>query len=412
MHSVPLYPVLGNHEHHARLYFDYFSLPGNESWYSFNFGNAHFVVLDSDVDQLSDGGEQLAWLEDDLAASAATWKFVNFHHPPFSAGGAYHASDRLVRKNILHPIFERHGVDMVICGHDHNYERTKPIGTNRSGHAVTYVVAGNGGTPMRWAGTREWTVHVQRVFGFVTVDIDGAQAHLQAHDTHGNVIDQLLIDKVDEVSYAAYLESALDFYAIEDPVIATDHYEEGDDLFDEDLYEEALVEFIAAHEADPTCIEAVGGIADSLIELERFDEAIEWALRGLEILPQFPNTYETLVEAHRGLGDHEAALEWARRWLEVGPDSPDACEAMAEIHADRGDLDAAVDEMQRAISILPSDAELHFGLGALYERLGERESAFLSYARGLYWFTEEDGQDREDIEEYEKTRDRVLAWAG
>jgi hypothetical protein len=409
MHSVPLYPVLGNHEYHARLYFDSFSLPGNERWYSFDFGNSHFVVLDSDVDELTEGGEQLEWLEDDLGESTAAWKFVNFHHPLFSSSRDYHSSDRLLRKNVLHPIFERHGVDMVFAGHDHNYERTRPIGSP-GGHAVSYVVAGNGGTPMHWAATREWTVHSQRVFGFVTVDLDGARAHLLARDTHGNVIDALAIDKADEAAYSAYLGSALDFDAIEDPVIAAAHWAAGDELFDDDEYEAALAELMAAYEADGTTIRAVAEIAECLLKLGRPEEAIEWALEGIEILPQFPDTYEVLVAAYHELGDDQAAFEWAGRWMQVDPDSPDACEAMAEIHADHGDVEAAVDDMHRAISILPSDVELHFGLGQLYEQLGERESAFLAYARGLYWFMEKDGQDREDVEEYEMIRDRVLAW--
>jgi 3',5'-cyclic AMP phosphodiesterase CpdA len=408
MHSVPLYPVLGNHEKNARIYFDSFSLPGNERWYSFDFGNAHFVVLDSDVDELTEDGEQLEWLEQDLEASTAAWKFVNFHHPPFSASRDYHSSERLLRKNVLHPIFEPHGVDMVFSGHDHNYERTRPIGSP-GGHAVTYVVAGNGGTPMHRAATREWTAFSQRVFGFVTVDIDGARAHLRGLDDHGAVIDELVVDKSDESSYAAYLGSALDFGAIDDPVEAARLWDSGDDLFDDDDYEAALPVLMAAYEADPTTIRAVAEIAVCLIELGRVDEAIEWAIRGTEILSQCPEPYEALVKAFRTVGNSTEALDWALRWAAIEPDTPDAREAMAKIHADRGDLEKAIEEMRRAVAILPSDAELHFDLGRLYERAGDAENALVSVVRGLYWFMDEDEEDRKDAELHRRALDRALA---
>jgi tetratricopeptide (TPR) repeat protein len=298
---------------------------------------------------------------------------------------------------------------LLFSGHDHDYERMLPIGSKNGEHKVTYVIAGNGGTPLRWVGTREWTVHAQRVFGFVTVDIDGPRLHLQSHTLDGDVIDELVLDKADAAAYHEYVDTALDFEAIEDPVVATDRYEAGDDLADEDLFEEALVEFLAAYEADPTCIEAMGGIADSLLELGRTEEAIEWALTGIEILPQFTGTYEVLVEGYHELGDDDTAFEWASRWRKIAPDSTGPDEAVAEIYLNRNELNAAIDALQRALVILPSDAEIHFDLGALYEEVGDSESALVSYFRGLYWFMEEHEQDEEDLEEYLEIRDRVAA---
>lgn len=410
MHSVPVFPVLGNHEDRAPLFFDYFSLPGNEAWYSFDFGNAHFVVLDSpNEEQMEIDSEQIRWLQDDLAANTATWTFVNFHHPLFSSGGFYHAGHRLDLKNLLHPIFQRYGVDFVFNGHDHDYERMRPIGSSQSDHKVTYVISGNGGTPLRWVGAREWTVHSQRVFGFVTVDIDGTRLHLQSHTVDGEVIDELHLDKGDEISYGEYLASGLDLDAIEDPVISTELFETGDDFLDEDLYVAALIRFLAAYEADPTCIEAVGEIADGYLELRRPREAIEWALRGIEILPQFTGTYDVLVEAHHELGDDESALEWALRWHEIAPDSTSPQEAMAEIYEDRGDFDAAIEALEWALAIVPSDAEIHFNLGRLFEKKGDLETALVSYVRGLYWFMDEKDPEEEDYQEYLVIRQKVQA---
>jgi Flp pilus assembly protein TadD len=406
MQSVPLYPVLGNHEMGAQLFLDYFSLPGNERWYSFDVGNAHFVVLESDLTRLAPGNEQLAWLERDLAVSEATWKFVNLHHPLFSASRDYHESARLERKNLLHPIFERHRVDMVFCGHDHVYERTRPIGSP-GGHAVSYVVAGNGGTPLHWAARREWTAHSERVFGFVTVDVDGARAHLRALDLDGAVIDELVVDKTDGASYASPLASTLDFGAIEDPVEAARLWGEGDRLFDDGDFSSALPALMAAYEADRTTIRAVAEAATCLCELGRVDEAIAWALRGVEILPQSPEPYEALVDAYRRAGDDDAALRWAERWAAIEPDTPDARAAMAAIRLARGELEAATAELEKAVAILPSDAGLQFALGRLYEQSGDPHDAVAAYTRGLYWFMEEDDQDEEELQEELEVRGRV-----
>ncbi len=409
MHSVTLFTVLGNHEKNAQLYFDYFSLPGNERWYSFDFGNAHFVVLDSDVNELKEGGEQLRWLEDDLQNNDAAWTFVNLHHPLFSASRDYHETERLHRKNTLHPIFERHEVDMVFSGHDHNYERTVPIGTHASGRAITYIVAGNGGTPMHWAAVRDWTAYSRRVFGFVTVDVDGSRVVLEAHDSNGTVFDVLLVDKSEEASYKNYLASALEFDTIQDPVAAAAHYAAGDELLDDEQYEAAMAEFTIAVGADSTTIRAVAGIARCLLELGRPEEAIEWGRRGVDILPQCPEPYEVLVDAYHTLGDDSAALEWGEIWAAVEPDTPDAHETMAEIHLDRGDLEAAISQLELAVEILPSDAELQFDLATLYERTGATEKALVATVRGLYWFTEEEDQDGGEIEKYVKGKRRVLA---
>lgn len=406
MQSVPVYPVLGNHEQGAQLFLDYFSLPGNERWYSFDFGNSHFVVLESDLARLAAGGEQLAWLERELAASTATWKFVSLHHPPFSASRDYHESDRLRRKSLLHPIFERHGVDMVFSGHDHNYERTRPIGSP-GGHAVSYVVAGNGGTPMHWAAQREWTVYSERAFGFVTVDIEGPRAHLRALDLAGSVIDELVVDKADDSSYAPYLASTLDIGAIEDPLEAARLWNAGDELFDDGDCEAALPVLTAAFEADPTTIRAVAELAECLIELGRVEEAISWAVRGTEILPQCPEPYVALVAAYHRLGDDDTALQWGERWAAVEPDTPDAHQAMAAIYLARRELGGAIAELERAAAILPSDAELQFALGSLYEQAGDREDAVVAYTRGLYWFMEEDGQEEVEKLRQLAVRDRV-----
>ena len=137
--QVPLFGALGNHEANSSLYLSAFHLPGNEQWYSFDYGDVHVVALQVDgYGSVSSDSEQITWLENDLAHAAQSWKVVFFHYPPYSSGA--HGSDLTVRA-VLEPIFVRHGVDLVFNGHDHDYERSVVS------HTV-YVVTGGGGAPL------------------------------------------------------------------------------------------------------------------------------------------------------------------------------------------------------------------------------------------------------------------------
>lgn len=125
-----IWPVIGNHDVHfdpaGGPWLDAFHTPANnptgtELYYSFDYGNVHFVVLDTHVSSFSPGSAQLAWAAADLAGSMATWKVVAFHVPPYSGGT--HADSASVKSNIL-PVLEAAGVDLVLAGHSHVYERT------------------------------------------------------------------------------------------------------------------------------------------------------------------------------------------------------------------------------------------------------------------------------------------------
>ncbi|MCF8277032.1 MAG: metallophosphoesterase family protein [Flavobacteriales bacterium] len=117
-------------------YYDIFHFPtqaecggvasGTEAYYSFNYGNAHFISLDSHQSDRAVGGTMYKWLESDLANNTAKWLIVFWHHPAYSMGS--HNSDkedRLIemRENFL-PLLEQHGVDAIFSGHSHTYERS------------------------------------------------------------------------------------------------------------------------------------------------------------------------------------------------------------------------------------------------------------------------------------------------
>ncbi len=137
-----LWSTRGNHEMSESVYYGIFDLPtlgegggfasGTESYYSFDYGNVHFICLNSEESNLSSNTESAMyeWLEQDLADTMQDWTIAFWHHPPYSKGS--HDSDnfsdssgRLVymRENAL-PILEAGGVDLVLTGHSHCYERS------------------------------------------------------------------------------------------------------------------------------------------------------------------------------------------------------------------------------------------------------------------------------------------------
>lgn len=143
LRNTVLWPSLGNHEAasvntslQTGPYYAAHVLPsagqaggiasGTEAYYSFDYGNAHFVVLDSQDSSRSVGGPMLTWLANDLAATSQQWLIAYWHHPPYSKGS--HDSDSEsqlyeMRERAL-PILEAAGVDLVLSGHSHAYERS------------------------------------------------------------------------------------------------------------------------------------------------------------------------------------------------------------------------------------------------------------------------------------------------
>lgn len=138
-----LWPTLGNHDTAqsenppAGLpYFAMFTLPANaeaggiasgtEKYYSFDYGNIHFICLDSMTSDRSATGPMATWLRADLASSSRQWTIAFWHHPPYSKGSHDSDTDPILaamRQNFL-PILEEAGVDLILAGHSHSYERS------------------------------------------------------------------------------------------------------------------------------------------------------------------------------------------------------------------------------------------------------------------------------------------------
>src|SRR6058998_163677 len=160
MSSVPFFPSLGNHDYgpNPAAYLALHALPtetvplaDRQKYYSFDWGNVHFISLDGHESlerAVNYGGPMLQWLENDLRSTRQFWRIAYFHYPPFAAGpnmNDFHSA--YVRDKVV-PILENYGVQVVLTGHEHSYQRSRPtrksafvpseIGTN-------YISSGGGG---------------------------------------------------------------------------------------------------------------------------------------------------------------------------------------------------------------------------------------------------------------------------
>ncbi len=197
--TIPYYPSLGNHEHNSDYYFDYFSLPHNERYYSFNYGNSHFVVLDSNAPFVFEPAQK-KWLIKDLeSATDAIFKFVMFHHPPYSS--SEREENTYIRTSWC-PIFEKFGVDIVFNGHDHFYERsfvkTKSSSKENESHnsGIYYIITGGGGAPLyNLVKNNPLSVKKSKEHHFIEIRIEGKNLIARAINLNGEQIDYFEIKK-------------------------------------------------------------------------------------------------------------------------------------------------------------------------------------------------------------------------
>jgi hypothetical protein len=211
MRNTAYFPVLGNHEHDSRFYFDFFDLPGNERYYSFSVGDALFLFLDTEGAHIekpayvSEENEELfwrnvsleymqmqkSWVEKQLQIyDEAGFVFVFFHQPLFSIKRT-RVEDTKLRRKFWGDIFERHGVQIVLNGHDHHYHHAYHGGTH-------YVTTAGGGAGLYEPDTPQpETLFFKKIEHFVTVDVGLQSAKLTAIDINGEIIEEIVVQRRD-----------------------------------------------------------------------------------------------------------------------------------------------------------------------------------------------------------------------
>jgi len=216
---VPYMTAVGNHEYDddpsLSAYRDKFVLPNDERWYSFDWGNTHFISLDLGPSYASPiGNERLEWLRNDLARSSnnpsISWIIVFTHFPLYSSGSS-HGSD-VSHRSVLVPIFEEFGVNIVFSGHEHVYERTHPImsekvtdfnpGSYSNPQGIIYVITGGGGRDLHsFSGAApNWSAYRESIYHYVRVSVFDSRLQVESFSVEERgemtrIIDSFIISK-------------------------------------------------------------------------------------------------------------------------------------------------------------------------------------------------------------------------
>ena len=190
LRKVAFFPALGNHERNDRSFYDFFDL-STTPYYSFDWGTCHFIVLDSDITNVSKSetareafwSAQVRWLEEDLQKSqSADFRFVSAHHPPVTAVERRQGDNP--HMTALMPMFEKYKVTAGFFGHDHNYQHYLKNG-------VHYFTTGGGGAPLYDVDKppEGITKRVARTENFVVVNVKEKTARVEAFKPDGQILE-------------------------------------------------------------------------------------------------------------------------------------------------------------------------------------------------------------------------------
>lgn len=214
MRRLPFFSAPGNHEYYtgfAAPYLAGISVPESGvpvadqgRYYSFDRGHAHFVSLDSNLLATSSATEMLAWLDADLAATSQYWRIVFLHHTPYPT--SFHLGDPLCAavQQFVNPIVERHGVQLVLAGHEHGYERSYPLAANQpvesSAPSTIYLVTGGGGASLESVSTSAQCALSVEAFNYLRVEVDSRELIVTAIGLDGGEIDRVSLSASKQMS--------------------------------------------------------------------------------------------------------------------------------------------------------------------------------------------------------------------
>ena len=212
---------IGNHDHLGigQLY-RYMSLFGlTDQYYSFNYKNIHFLAISTEI-PFTVNSAQYKFVNNDLSKAASNqdidWIIVYYHRPMYTIPSTHSAVSSL--RSTYHPLFEQYGVDLVLQGHNHNYQRTYPIKfnsvnprhpietstntttyTDLDGGGQIFATVGTGGASLySFTGKEDYFVRQHKGFGILNVDITNNGKTLTGKfypNNNGKIVDQFTIYK-------------------------------------------------------------------------------------------------------------------------------------------------------------------------------------------------------------------------
>jgi len=211
--QMSIWPALGNHDWKsdpAKNWEKEWYLPNNEHYYSFDYGNAHFIALDTRDGDLYDRENQVRWLERDLAEHQdADWLFVYYHHPGITC--TYKKYNDAVVEYFI-PLFDRYRVDVAFAGHAHTYERTYPLYRGEvvseqqdpqyvDPQGTIYIVSGAGAKPKKKKPTTlcgPTATFRDNTLLWTQVLIEGSTCTIRTWTSEGDeLVDEVIIRKTD-----------------------------------------------------------------------------------------------------------------------------------------------------------------------------------------------------------------------
>jgi calcineurin-like phosphoesterase family protein len=207
--SIPFFPCPGNHDYYGDALESYVAMnavpvegvPEQDRgrYYSFDWGNTHFVSLDSMgclVEAVQGNGLMLDWLEKDLGSTRKFWRVVFFHHPPFAAGPNLNDPKCIMARECIVPLLERHGVQLVFNGHEHSYQRTEPLlggyiaGPNEG---IVYITTGGGGSDLYPVFASPRVAAGASAYHYLRVENSGFATTISAIGGDGLEIDRIVL---------------------------------------------------------------------------------------------------------------------------------------------------------------------------------------------------------------------------
>ena len=182
--DMPYQSCMGNHEGSGVLFKKYFPYPFvNGRYWSFDYGPAHFVVVDQ-YTSYTPGSAQLTWIQNDLASTTKPWKFIYLHEPGWSAGG--HSNNTIVQ-NYIQPLCVQYNVPIVFGGHNHYYARALVDG-------IEHITTGGGGAPLYQPDiTYPHIVTATKANHFCKIQIKNGVLKFTAINLSGAIIDSFTV---------------------------------------------------------------------------------------------------------------------------------------------------------------------------------------------------------------------------